>query len=65
MTEKIPFEARTEALATDTTGAPLILQCPATGCEDLDLFTMECAGGRTYVVVCGAGHMAFLIKKED
>lgn len=60
-----PTETRVEALPIDTTGTPLIVQCPATGCEDLDLWTMECAGGKTYVVVCGSGHMAFLIKKED
>jgi hypothetical protein len=58
-------ERRIEPLPVDSTGAPLILECPATGCEDLDLWTMDCAGGKTYVVVCGAGHMAFLIKKED
>lgn len=63
MTKKI--EQRVEALPTDTTGAPVITECPATGCLDLDLWTMEAAGGKTWIVVCGSGHLAFLIKKED
>jgi hypothetical protein len=62
---KIPFQERVEALATDTAGAPLITECPAAECPDLDLWSMECAGGKAWVVVCGSGHMAFLIKKED
>jgi hypothetical protein len=60
-----PVEAKVEALAVDTTGAPLITQCPATGCEDLDLTTMEGAGGRVWIVACGSGHMAFISRKED
>lgn len=60
-----PTESRTEALPIDSTGAPLIVQCPASGCEDLDLTVMEGAGGQTWIVVCGSGHMAFVIKKED
>jgi len=64
MTKKI-IEERVQALCTDTTGAPVITECPATGCPDIDLTTMEGAGGRAWVVVCGSGHMAFLIKKED
>ena len=61
----IPQEAKVEGLPVDVTGAPLIVQCPATGCEDLDLWTMEAAGGQTWIVICGAGHLAFITKKED
>lgn len=60
-----PLETRVEPLPVDSTGAPLIVQCPATDCEDLDLHVIEGAGGQTWIVTCGSGHMAFIAKKED
>jgi hypothetical protein len=60
-----PDEARIEPLPVDSTGAPLILQCPSTGYEDLDLTVTECAPGVSYVVICGSGHLAFVLKAED
>lgn len=60
-----PDEARIENLAVDSTGAPLILACPSTGCEDLDLSVTECAPGVSYVVVCGSGHLSFIMKAGD
>lgn len=61
----IKFEEKTEGLPVDATGAPLIVQCPASGCKDLDLWTMAGAGGRCWIVTCGAGHLSFITRKED
>lgn len=51
------------ALPVDTEGQPVIVQCPADDCPDLDLWTMECAPGFTWVCVCGAGHMSWIMKE--
>lgn len=53
-------EEKTAPLPVDTTGAPVITECPATGCQDIDLWTMNGAGQGCVVVICGAGHMAFI-----
>lgn len=53
-----------ENLAIDTEGNPLIVQCPVPECTDLDLWTQECAPGYTWVVVCGAGHLAFIMRSR-
>lgn len=55
-----PVERRREAMDVDTTGAPVIVQCPATGCEDLDLSVTEDVPGITWIVRCGSGHVAAL-----
>jgi hypothetical protein len=60
-----PDEIRTEDFAVDFTGAPLIVQCPVQGCQDLDLVTAECLPGVAYLVTCGAGHSALLMRIED
>lgn len=60
-----PDEIRREYLPVDSTEAPVIVQCPATGCEDLNLWTMEGAPGHTWFVVCGAGHLALISKVPD
>jgi hypothetical protein len=60
-----PYESRIGDLPVDSTGAPVITECPATGCEDLDLWSMQGAGGQTTVVICGSGHLAFITAKEE
>lgn len=61
----IPLEKKVAPLPIDTTKAPVITECLATGCLSLDLDVMEGAGGRTWIVACGNGHMAFLTRLED
>lgn len=58
-------ESRTAPLPVDSNDTPIIVECPATGCLSLDLQTIECAPGQTWAVTCGAGHLAFIYKKED
>jgi hypothetical protein len=53
------------SLLVDTTGAPLITECPAEGCMTLDLWTMECAPGVTWVCICGDGHMSWITKEPQ
>lgn len=68
MTETPKFEFAEKKVATlpiDTTKAPVITECLATGCEDVDLDIVEGAGGRTWIVLCNSGHMAFLTRLED
>jgi hypothetical protein len=57
-------ESKIEPMLMDTNGDPLIIKCPASGCENLDLNTVKCADGR-YIVTCGSGHVAFMIRKDD
>lgn len=60
-----PDEFRIDELLVDTTGAPLIVQCPSTGCEDLDLSVTEDVPGITWIIRCGSGHIAAIMKVED
>lgn len=57
-------ESKTAPFPVDTEGAPLITECPATDCGSIDLDVFRGAGGKTWVLVCGNGHMAIMSPKE-
>lgn len=58
-------ESKTAPLPVDSTGAPIVVECPAKDCTSIDLQVTEGAGGKTWIVVCGNGHMAFMHRKDD
>lgn len=59
------IEDVTKPLPVDSNDTPIFVECPATGCLDLDLSVIECSPGHTWAVTCGSGHLAFVYKKED
>ena len=60
-----PLEERTECFPVDATGAPVITECPLTGCEDTDLWILRAAGGKAWITVCAKGHLAFIAREEQ
>lgn len=53
------------SLPVDEEGQPVIKVCPADGCMSLDPWVMECAGGRTWTLVCDEGHLAFIARELE
>jgi len=57
-------ESKTAPLPVDSTGAPIVVECPAKDCTSIDLEVTEGAGSKTWIVTCGNGHMAFMHRKD-